>query len=289
MFKEEFKRLFFSTKTVIVMVVLVSISMFSFYTSYKEKQEFIDLYNRRIESINQDGMKELIDNYNGIQFDLDFFLTSDAKDIFVIILFLFLGVFVSSNLFGEIENGYVNYIISRTKYSKYLKNKVLASNAYIAVFLFITFFIISIIGFFFGGIGSGLYGIGHYTINLFSFILVLLAQYLIVTLLCILANTICMLSCVFIKKRFIIQSLPFVIFLILPLLLASSMSSLIRPLGELFSLFSPFDILYNIYFIFQRSFSTKSIILAIIPYIIYTIIAFIIWKIHLNKMEKDCL
>ena len=75
MWKTEFKRYFFSKNTLIILIALVSLGLISFYVSYSDRQGFIETLSMNYKDVDSTKMRELVADYNGIKFVLDFLLT----------------------------------------------------------------------------------------------------------------------------------------------------------------------------------------------------------------------
>lgn len=89
MWKNEFRRNFCSIKTLIVLVLLISIGIMNIKYQYNNHIDFIDTYNGHYEDINNEGMLELINGYNGMKVGIQFLVTSEFIEMYAIILFLF--------------------------------------------------------------------------------------------------------------------------------------------------------------------------------------------------------
>lgn len=89
MWKNEFRRNFCSIKTLIVLVLLISIGIMNIKYQYNNHIDFIDTYNGNYEDINNEGMLELINGYNGMKVGIQFLVTSEFIEMYAIILFLF--------------------------------------------------------------------------------------------------------------------------------------------------------------------------------------------------------
>lgn len=289
MWKSDFKRLFFSKKTLIIILLFIIIGIISFVVSYNDRQGYINTMTNNYNDINYTKMKNLINNYNGIKFNLDFFLSSDFFQILIIILFLYCGIFLSSYLHSLIESGQENFIISRATYKKHVKNILKTQIFYILAIITISFVIISIIGFLMGGIGSGYSGIGNYEINIYLCIIIVFFQIIITCSLTTLVTLICLLSNVFIKNKLLIQCLPFSLFLIAPMILGSTIGNVYPSIGQVLSMFIPFNFMSLIYWLVQYDFELSFIINIFIPLIVYFSIFQLLYKFNLKKIGNDCL
>ena len=95
MWKNEFRRNFFSIKTLIVLMALIFIGVMNIIYLYNNHIDYINTYNQHFEDINDKGMLELIDSYNGKNVGVTFLLESEFIEMYAIILFLFVrNIFV---------------------------------------------------------------------------------------------------------------------------------------------------------------------------------------------------
>lgn len=289
MWKTEFIRLFFDKKTIFITLGLIICGLLSFYVSYGERQVFIKVLAEGYADVDSTRMSELINNYNGIQFNLDFFLSSDLIEIYLIILFLYFGIFLSSSLQKMIDTGQESFILSRISYKKHIKSLLIAQSIYIAAIILISFIIIIISGFIIGGYGSGITEIGESEFGILKAILIISIQYLLITLFSILVNGISQLSNVRIKNRMVIQSLPFVLFMVVPMIVSSTIGNIIHSVGVITSSFVPFVVVKSIYYSLIQDNGFIFIVTLFIPFLIYFILLALISKKNINMFSKDYL
>lgn len=93
MWKDEFLRNFFSIKTLIVLVLLISIGIMNIKYEYNSYQDFEHLYNTYVgvenTDINANGALKMMEYYNGMEVGIRFLLKSEFIEMYAIILFLF--------------------------------------------------------------------------------------------------------------------------------------------------------------------------------------------------------
>lgn len=93
MWKNEFLRNFCSIKTLIVLVLLISIGIMNIKYEYNSYQNFEHLYNTYVgvenTDINANGALKMMEYYNGMEFGIRFLLKSEFIEMYAIILFLF--------------------------------------------------------------------------------------------------------------------------------------------------------------------------------------------------------
>ena len=93
MWKNEFLRNFCSIKTLIVLVLLISIGIMNIKYEYNSYQNFEHLYNTYVgvenTDINANGALKMMEYYNGMELGIRFLLESEFIEMYAIILFLF--------------------------------------------------------------------------------------------------------------------------------------------------------------------------------------------------------
>lgn len=93
MWKNEFLRNFYSIKTLIVLVLLISIGIMNIKYEYNSYQNFEYLYNTYVgvenTDINANGALKMMEYYNGMEVGIRFLLKSEFIEMYAIILFLF--------------------------------------------------------------------------------------------------------------------------------------------------------------------------------------------------------
>ncbi len=287
--KMEFKRYFFSKKTFIIIFLLLILGLISFYVSYNDKQSFINTLSMNYEDIDNIRMQELISNYNGIKFVIDFMLQSDFFQMYVIILFLFFGVFLAPTLHNMIESGQENFILSRTSYKRHAEILIKSQSAYIASIVGITMVILAIIGYIVGGIGSGIGSIGEYTFGIWGFLLICIIHILLTITFTVLVNGLCLFSNVVIKDKYFIQSLPFALFIMTPIIISSTLGNIIAVIGHVFGAFVPFTSLSVIYWTLQYRFDFSYLFVIALPYVFYVFLLIKLYKNNIKNFSKDCL
>lgn len=289
MIKKEYFRHLLNKKTIIVLLILVTLGIASFYIDFKDRSLYIQQFNSKPSDVNLVAMEKLIDDYNGVKFNINFFTTSDFIQIYIIILLLFIGIFLSSEMQKMVESGQENYILCRTNYKKHSKDLFIAQSLYIETIIGISFLLITILGFIIGGTGSGVTTIGIYEFNFISSILLIIFQFIVISLLLILVNGISLFLNIYIKNKLVIQCIPIVLFLIVPLLVASSIGNIFLPVGKVIGLFVPFSMVLHSYFMLQEELTIMGLFDLLIPIVVYCGLFSFIFRINRKTYSKDCL
>ncbi len=94
----------------------------------------------------------------------------------------------------------------------------------------------------------------------------------------VLIDLISLLSCTFIKKEINHSMHSIFCFLLFPIVISSTIGNIFHLLGEITGAFVPFQNLTAIYSLFQYDFNYVYIISTIIPYIVYSVLLYIIYK-----------
>lgn len=289
MWKTEFKRYFFSKNTLIILFALISIGLISFYVSYNDRQGFLETLSMNHEDVDNTRMIGLIADYNGIKFVLDFLLTSDFIQIYLILLFLFFGIFLTPVLQGMIESGQENFILSRMTYKEHVNVLLKSQSTYIAVIVSISIIFLAAIGYIWGGVGSGVTGIGNYTVNFGWFLVICIFQIILLILLSVLVNAICLLLNMVIKNKLVLQSLSFGLFIVVPMVISSTIGNLISSIGDIVSAFVPFNLVISPYWFLQYDFDFTYLITVFIPIITYYLLFQYLYSKNIAMYSKDCL
>lgn len=271
MWTKEYIRYLKSKKSFII-IALVFVNLASFLISLSEKNMFITQMASDSPDLNKTALSELIAEYTGFRFTFNFWFVSDFFLIYLVILFLWVGVFLSCAVEKDRESGLGNLLVTRRTYAYYLRCVLMAQSLYISTVVFVSAIISLILAFCIGGFSFRQISIGSYYLNPGQTILVFFLQVLLIVLITILINGICMLSNIMIKNKYILQSLPMIAFSLAPMLLASTVGNLYQPFGEFLICFIPWNELRSIDYIFQAHFSLESFVLCLFPIVVYGIL-----------------
>lgn len=221
--KLEYKRNLFSYKTILFLAVFILLTGISFYFCYVEKFELINQLNNPDESLNVEALKNWLATYNGFEFFFCFYKISDEFQVSVILIFAWIGIFLSSELARQRANGFGNMIVIRNGYSNYAKSLLIAQSLYLASLFGFVILIQLIAAFLMGGADTLCYQAAGRFYNLPECILIILLLYLTMVFFCIAVNTITA-SCIFaVHNVYFIQALAFLGFALLPSIVVSGL------------------------------------------------------------------
>ncbi len=291
MIKKEYSRMIKSIPTISIIIILTAISVISFIISLADKKMNIAQLNDPPEFININTLINYIDEYNGFKFIFRFWYVSDFYFIFIVALFLFIGVFLSSQIQKHKEGAYGNLIVGRIGYKRYLSNTLVSQSLYIFSVIAITNILSLVIAFIMGGVGANT-NLSGFDINYIQALIIIFVQNMLISIIAVLVNGCSLLISCYIKNKYILQAFPLFIFLILPQLIASTIgniSDIIAKITLPFVILNELmavDNLINIY-IDNKFFPAAEIMTYLIPIISYFILFIVLYYINLKKNERN--
>ena len=293
MWKNDYKRYFFSKNTAFILAILIGISAISFFFSLGDKNMFMDMYS--LESVNQspdinlERLELLIEQYTGLQFLFDFWFVSDLFPITMILLYAWVGIAFAPQLQIEKENALGNLLIIRGGYKKRAKALFTAQSLYIATIIFISILISFICALFFGGFRFNGLIIGDYELKFFQALLLILFQIGWVSIIIIMANATSLFCNHIIKNKYVLQILPFLMFAFLPMLLGSTIGNISELFARIIIYFNPWEISTALHLIIQQHFDATYILLSLSPVILSIVILIFCYMTNIKTHVKDYL
>lgn len=289
MFKNEFKRLLHSKATLIILV-LTAISVVSFIVSYGEKQIFIKQYNTDFgPDLNRNALFDLIQRYSEIKFLFDFWFESDFSEIFTYTLYLWTGVFLSAENLRNRNGGYGCFLVTRKKYKTVFFSTIGAQASYIFFVVATTTILQYIIATAIGGLTFYNVSIGEYAFSSLQTFFIILWQIFNISAYAILASLIATTISSIINNRYIIQSLPLLLFAILPMILSVVLGNISDRFARIVIYFEPYNVNTAISNIYQSNLDIKEIILNIFPLAVYSVIFLIFSAYDIRKNTREYL
>lgn len=287
MVRQEYKRLLRSKQTVIILI-LVLVGTISFYMSYSEKQMFVNLVENDFSAdLNRDSLIELVNSYHGITFLFNFWFNSDFSQLTTMILFVWVGVFLTPNIFMQKEQGFGNLIVVRTSYHDYLRYNLGAQTLYVFTVIAVATILELIIALIWGGSNIEYAYIGEYKLGIVEIILVVLLQIMVFTIYTSLINGIASMCGIFIKNQYVLQALPLIVFVILPMLLASTLGNIFEWFARIIVYFLVNNVSFLISNILQSNFSIVEVVCNLLPIFIYTVVLFTLNRINISVNERN--
>lgn len=203
--------------------------------------------------------------------------------------FYLFGIFISSKVEKFRESGQINYFVARTDYKKYLKSMLLAHSLYILSIVAISIFIILSLGVIITGKLIGPAYLGIYDINFLGFLGIVLLQIFLISFFAILINGISEVLNVWIKNKIIVQTIPFAFFTLVPMTISSTLGNIFITFGNVITLFVPFVGLKGLMNLVQSNSTYMDVITMALPFVCYTVLFIVLYKINIKKYMENCL
>lgn len=286
--KLEYKRNLFSYKTILFFAVFILLTGISFYFCYVEKSELINQLNNPDESLNVEALKNWLSTYNGFDFFFQFYEMSDEFQVSCILVFAWIGIFLSSELAKQRASGFGNMIVIRKGYSNYARALLIAQSLYLASLLGFVILIQLIAAFLMGGTDTLCYKTTNHLCDLPECILIILLLYLTMVFFCIAVNTITA-SCIFaVHNVYFVQALAFLGFALLPSIVVSGLCNVFSFARYLQYVVVPACYLsYVVRFI--NEYDTGELFAFVAGIILFAAAALTMYRISTNRLRKDYL
>lgn len=288
MIKQEYMR-YLKSKINLLLLILITIPvLMSYYTTYLDKQEWIELLVSPASDLNTEKVNEIINGYNGITYFDSFVFSNDFYIIFVIILLFGFGIHLGAILFKHLESGYGSLIVTKLGYTKYMMNVILAQVIYVITFVLSYFFLLFVITYIFGGgdfsrkTNLNLIEIqgGEYFLALITHVVLLITYLIFVSIVTSLSKR-------YLKNQYIIQIVPLCIYF-LPLLIASTIGNITKFLGESTGYLVSDNYLLSLYFYYNSSTTILEKVLSIVslPSILLLVVLFLTYE-NIKLYKRD--
>lgn len=287
MVKKEYMRYLKSKITPLLFTFLLIPGFISFYMSYGEKQEFVRQMQIGAEDLNIHAVKNLIENYKGMTFLTNFLFRSDFYQVFIIILFIGIGIFMGSLIQTQKEEGYGNLIVTRTTYRSYLTNIMKAQSLYLLTLLSGVFLIYIIGAFSIGGWSTNFDGIGGYEGGFATIIFLVFVHMTLLIIYTITVNNVTLLSPLMTDNKYVIQGVPIMFFLVIPMVLGSTVANLSGLLGSIISLFIPFLTLNITYEYIMFELSVFELLFSLSGFFLLIGAFFLLYRANIKKFSED--
>jgi hypothetical protein len=284
---KEYYRLIKSKFTILIIVVLSGLSLVDFIMMHSEKMMFIEQFNTSTSpDLNKVALEALIAKYTGIRFLFNFWFNSDFSQITIMIIYIWVGVFLSHYLYTSKENGYGNMIVSRKSYRYYVFSIISSQSLYIFSIVLVSTFVQVVLAMLIGGFSFSGASIAGIQLNAMQAISIIFVQIMIISIYAILVNGISsMCGCLF-KNKYIIQSIP-IVFAILPTIISSTLGNIFSFISDTIIYFEANNVNTSISNIYNASFKIDETILNLMPIFVYTCVFVIFAKINLKRTGRN--
>lgn len=288
MIKQEFLRYYKSKFSIVIGIVLSLIVLASYYTTYLEKKDWISVLNSGSDDVNLAKVTEITEGYNGLYYFESFLYSNDYFIIFCIVLLLGFGISIGSQVFTSIQTNYGNMIITRLTYSKYLKQVLLTQTLYMFTYIISFFLLVIICSLLFLGIDFNISSPSIFKgMGILQFILTSLGSIIQMSFYIIVTILITTVSPLFLRNKYIVQLLPFIIVMVSYLA-----ANILGNISPILSLLTSFVVLDNIVLSIKNMYiSDQSLLTSILSGFAYlvscTAILIILIRKNINKFNKD--
>lgn len=288
MIKQEYMR-YLKSKINLLLLFLITIPvLMSYYTTYLDKQEWIELLDSPASDLNTEKVNEIINGYNGIAYFDSFVFSNDFYIIFVIILLFGFGIHLGAISFKHLESGYGSLIVTKLGFTKYMMNIILAQVMYIITFVLSYFFLLFVLTY---SLGGGDFSIKT-NVNLIEiqggeYFLALLSHVVLLIIYLTFVSIVTSLSKRYLKNQYIIQIVPLCIYF-LPLLIASTIGNITQFLGKSTGYLVSDNYLLSLYFYYNSSTNILEKVLSIVslPSILLLLILFLTYE-NIKLYKRD--
>ena len=239
--------------------------------------------------LNKEALVDVIKNYTGVRFWYDFWYLSDFFPLFIIVIFLWVGVFLSNQIQSQKEAGYGNLVITRKPYKRYFVDILAAQSLYIVTVLSVVFVLLFSLAMVWGGTYFNKLEVGIYDFGLGGVGIGLIIQIVQLLLLTIFVNILSQSCNIWIKNKYLLQGVPIILFALLPMVLGSTIANFSSSIGGFIKLFIPFATLLSLDSICQYEVTFGIVFNAALPYIIYMGIAILLSCLNVKKNSENYL
>lgn len=282
----EFKKLFFSKSTFLILLLLTFIASLSFYESHLNYQEFVQMEQSKDEDINLSAVKQFLHENKALSYLFRFIFQSEYYQLFVMALFAFIGIHLSAEPLKRLNSGYGNLIMTRTQYCAFYRDLLIAQSVYLTILLFLHFFCILVLAL---ALNSFEMGIGFFQGSSFgpvagiAFLLISVALCIFLSLL---VNTLTSALYLLIRNIYILQAIPLVGFLLLPLIIGSTIANLFPSLRSFFLAIIPYELLYIQRTILTGNFHWSTFSVMLLFYLFLIFVALILFSLNRRTFGK---
>lgn len=279
---EIFNKLIKSKMTIIFILIIVVIGIFSFYNSWTElNADKVQLENPA-EDLNVENVEKSLRENKASNMLIKLLYLTLSKELIFMSFLVFIGLFLGNKFNHDLTSGYGNLMMTRLSYSSYVKNIISAHRKYLFVLTFVPFIMLYVIAFIVNGFDAGIGFIGEYELGGFQVTLLYFGQIFLWFFYFIVINEITLFVNVLINNKYIIQAVPSIGFGVLPIFLGSA----IPFLGVYLSYISIFS-LNNV---INRVFNNKNpsiLVELIIGYAFILVIHFVFYRLNSAKYTEN--
>ncbi|UOE94743.1 hypothetical protein [Alkalihalobacillus sp. LMS39] len=261
------------------------------YTIYlNEKLEFVNQLNDPNQNVNTEAVTKLVENYNGYMFLYNLWFNSFGVDVvLIIVLISWIGISFTPRLNVERESRFGDLVMTRSTYKSRFNDILIAQSLYITSVLFIFVTLTFILAMVFGGIPTTPFEIADQHFGLLSILLVNFLQWIWLSLIVITFNAFCAVCNIWIKRKYILQILPFTLFVILPVLAGTIIGNTFPITAPFFMHFSIEGLIGALGFIYNPYITLSNFFKLSVMVLTAFVLFLLIYPIHIKKWSEDYL
>jgi len=290
MWKKDYLRYLNSKASLGLVLIIGGMSCLSYFISLNEKQLLIKMLaeSGSEPDLNIPALISIIDGYTGFQFLFDFWFNSGVSIMLMPFIYIWMGTYLTPQLQIEKDTGIGDLIVARSGYKARFRHLLIAQSLYLGTLMGMTTLLQLGLAMVFGGIPTTPTFFSSYELNSFQACLVIFVQTCWLTLNLVIANGICLLSQPLLKNKYLLQLLPFFIFVLSPIIGWTVMGNSVPALGRVLGFFSSNSILTTLSWL-PSNFSFYSLVWSVIPVICGSLVLGGLYLFHLKQGSRDYL
>lgn len=285
-------RVFYKSLVNIIMALAALIpAVLSYYETYASKLEVIEAIQSSTVLAEKQDFQKVLDGMNGLAYFLNYIFSSEYIAISTLIIGLGVCIVAGTTNKNQMTSGYGNLLVVRIGYKKYLQEMLVAQVVYTFTYtiLFLTVLLAASLIWSFPASFSNIScnsNVRNYDAALI--IMTLICQIILLAVYITMVNVISALTCVFIRNKYVIQTVPLIIFFV-PYVAAIFIGS--GAIGRKLLLWlAPVNYLLSINQLFNMAQTTVSKVLSLtlLP-VILLLIGIVLALLNLHKYKEDYL
>lgn len=285
-----FVRYFQSKFTLLLTLVLSLIVITSYYSTFLQKKEWVQVLNSGATDVNLEMVSSIIESYTGLYYFEQFLLSSDYLWVFCIILLIGLGVGVGAEPFIALQSNYGTLLMTRMMYATYLRNILAAQALYVLIYI-LSFFtgVLIITLLVFSGDLTVPASSALSELSMVSYAAILTGTIFHIILFMIATLFLATVSPIFFDNRYIVQMVPLMI-VIVCIIIGGTLGNINGMWAQLVLPFSLNQVIHTLYYRFITDMSSAEMIIQGLTYIGICIIIFgIVYRYNVRKFGGDYL
>lgn len=224
--------------------VLAGTGFISTYFSYNEKMMLMEQMDSGADDLNREVLRDIISEYdNGLTYLLRFLTNGDLYYFYVTAAVIFAGLFMSSEMLREKDNNYGNFCVARQGYGNLLRNSCGGMILCISIVVMISTVLIFTGDMIFAGYRHCIFSFGRYQISFGQGILIALGSVIFLMIFLALMMIISVSVSMFIKNLILARLFPVLAFILIPVVMGSTLANVFPATGQFFCRFIPLEYL----------------------------------------------